>query len=92
MAAIASPCNFCAKNYTEIFSITYKRNGMFRKIGLDRSISMGQIVAQSLFFIAFYVRVLTSRLHWSEAVLQLSENVTAIVICRTETRVINKEG
>jgi hypothetical protein len=53
---------------------------------------MGQIVAQSLFFIAFYVRVLTSRLHWSEAVLQLSENVTAIVICRTETRVINKEG
>jgi hypothetical protein len=52
---------------------------------------MGETDDLSLKLIGLYVPAPTSRLHCSEAVLQLSENVTHFAICFTYTCIISKE-
>jgi hypothetical protein len=78
-----SPCNSSVKNYTEIFSTFYEGNVLsFQcKMILERFPSVCGVDGLSLILIDPYVPVLTSRLHCSEAALQVSGNIALFEVC-----------
>jgi hypothetical protein len=73
------------EEYTEIFHTTDEEDipSIQCKMSLKGLKYMRKVDGLSLIFIDFYVPVLTPCLNDTETSLQLSENITLFVVCRT---------
>jgi hypothetical protein len=80
IVSVWHPCNFSVKNYNEIFYFFHGRNipSFQYKMSLDRSTTLGQLDGLSIIFFDLHIPTLTSRLHCSDAMLQLSENTSLL--------------
>jgi hypothetical protein len=88
------PFNHPSKDYTQILYFIYKWDAVpvHCDMNFDWCVSIGEIDCLSLILIGFYFPVLRPLLHWSEAVLQHSGNVTLFAICSTCTSAVSRQG